>query len=340
MAQYDFFDPSGRGTGVKGGIDASNALFDGIENRKINAMKMMGIEDSQRRGAMNEDAKTAELLIRNGDNQGAMAFLSDRALASSQSGGNPRETQEVFEALRNNQPELALEMIGNYRSIFDDKYAENKKSLSRKPEGTAQEKNIARLKALRADDPALAIDFEKLLGLTEEVKMSSAVEKQIITAQDAYFENTQTASKMRMLATDIGNIDFGGGTASTFSEKLKSILGSQDEVSNLRKSFNAIRTSQATQNLPPGPASDKDIELALSGFPPENAPASMVISFLNGQRKLSEINADYSKFKANWFAEKKKPGGLINAWQRQTEMNYNPNSAPAQTEFSGFKVVR
>jgi len=335
MSQFDFFDQSGRGSGMQSSINASNSLFQGIEQRKMNAMQMLGIEDEQRRGAMNEDAKTAELLIRNGDNQGAMEFLSDRAQASSQSGGDPSHTREVFEDLRANNPQAALEKITNYRSIFDDTFEDPRENQGRVQEGTAQEKNIARLKALRAEDPALALDFERLLGLNDEVKMSSAVEKQVITAQDDYFKNTQTASKMQVLATDIGKIDFGGGTASTLSEKFKGILGSQDEVSNLRRDFNAIRTSQATQNLPPGPASDKDIELALSGFPPENAPASMVISFLNGQRKLAELNANYAKFKANWFAEKKKPGGLINAWQRQTEMSFNSELTPQSATSQG-----
>ena len=124
MAINDFFNPAGRGTGMAGAVSATNALFDGMETRKINALKLMGIEDEQRNNAMLEDAKTAELLIRNGDNQGAMDFLSDRAQASSESGGNPRETKEVFEALRSGNPAAALEMIGNYRSIFDAGYEE------------------------------------------------------------------------------------------------------------------------------------------------------------------------------------------------------------------------
>jgi hypothetical protein len=122
MAQYDFFDPSGRGTGMKGGIEASNKLFDGIEQRKINAMKMMGVEDSQRRNAMTEDVKTAEVLLKNKDTKGAMEFLSDRAQASSQSGGNPRETMEVYNTIRDGNVPEALEMLANYRSVFDDSY--------------------------------------------------------------------------------------------------------------------------------------------------------------------------------------------------------------------------
>jgi hypothetical protein len=132
MAQYDFFDPSGRGTGIKGGIEASNKLFDGIEQRKINAMKMMGVEDAQRRNAMTEDVKTAEVLLKNKDTKGAMEFLSDRAQASSQSGGNPRETMEVYNTIRDGNVPEALDMLANYRSVFDDGYTDERQSSQAK----------------------------------------------------------------------------------------------------------------------------------------------------------------------------------------------------------------
>lgn len=138
MAQYDFYNPANRGSGVKGAIAATNSLFDGIEGRKINAMKIMGVEDAQRRQAMTDDAKTAELLIRNGDTQGAMDFLSGRAQDSSMSGGNPRETMEVYNALRAGDVDGALGMIGNYRSLFDDSYKApetKKQSDKQKAEG-------------------------------------------------------------------------------------------------------------------------------------------------------------------------------------------------------------
>jgi hypothetical protein len=84
--------------------------------------QQMGIQDQRRKQAMVEDAKRAELLIRNGDTQGAMNLLSDRAQQSSQSGGNPRETMQVYNALRAGQPDQALQMITNFRQLFDEGY--------------------------------------------------------------------------------------------------------------------------------------------------------------------------------------------------------------------------
>lgn len=125
---------------MQGSIAASKSLFSGIEDRKMNAMKLMGVEDEQRRSAMTEDAKTAEVLLLNKDYEGAMDFLSDRAQASSQSGGNPRETMEVFNAIRNGQPEVALEMLSNYREIFDDSYTP--KNAQKKPDFQFKEGGI------------------------------------------------------------------------------------------------------------------------------------------------------------------------------------------------------
>lgn len=186
----------------------------------------------------------------------------------------------------------------------------------------ADSKKFDRLQEIRGAygaDSQQAKEYEKLIGLTEDKKISSALEKQIITAQDNYFKNDQQARQMQVLASDIQGMDIGGGTGSTFSEALKNILGSQDEVTELRRRFNAIRTSQAVVNLPPGVASDKDIELALKGFPAENANADQIVSFLKGQEKLARITADFNRFKAEWFSEKKSPTGLLNAWKMQAE---------------------
>jgi hypothetical protein len=102
------------------------------EERKLNALKMMGIEDGQRRNAMTEDVKTAELLLRNKDSQGAMEFLSDRAQASSESGGDPRQTMEVYNSIRSGNVPEALDMLANYRSIFDDGYTDKRASSQEK----------------------------------------------------------------------------------------------------------------------------------------------------------------------------------------------------------------
>jgi hypothetical protein len=117
------------------GLNIASAIQEGLaskDERKLNALKMMGVEDAQRRNAMTEDVKTAEVLLKNKDTKGAMEFLSDRAQASSQSGGNPRETMEVYNTIRDGNVPEALDMLANYRSVFDDGYTDERQSSQAK----------------------------------------------------------------------------------------------------------------------------------------------------------------------------------------------------------------
>ena len=120
---------------------------------------------------------------------------------------------------------------------------------------------------------------------------------------------------MELLASDFESLNVGGGLSSTVTETFKDILGSQDEVTAARKGFNSLRSSQAISNLPAGPASDKDIALALSGFPKENANASQVLGFLRGQSKLARIDEKYNEFKAEFISSNNSVKGLIPAWK-------------------------
>jgi len=125
----------------------------------------------------------------------------------------------------------------------------------------------------------------------------------------------QRSRSLSVLADDVSKLDIGGGLAASTSETFKNLLGAQDDVSELRRRYNAIRASQAVQNLPPGPASDKDIALALSGFPKENAGGQQLISFLKGAAKLEGINAAFQAFKSDLISETRSTKGLLKTWK-------------------------
>jgi hypothetical protein len=63
-----------------------------------------------------------------------------------------------------------------------------------------------------------------------------------------------------------------------------------------------LRNSAAIKSLPPGPATDADIQLALKPFPPETADAKTMASFLRGMAKLQDIEASVSNAKTDWLA--------------------------------------
>lgn len=169
-------------------------------------------------------------------------------------------------------------------------------------------------KTREAELEARAAEVQRKAG-----ELKPTMQKILDTAQNTAFESEKTANEFDLLVDDYRGQNFEGGVTASIGEFLKDTLGTQDEVSALRRKFRGIRASQATKNLPPGPASDKDIALALSGFPPDNAPADVIASFLVGASKLARIDNAFQTFKAEYISENKNSSGLIKSWRENKD---------------------
>lgn len=123
-----------------------------------------------------------------------------------------------------------------------------------------------------------------------------------------------------------------GGVFAQLNEAGKGAFGKQDAVSALRKEYQQLANSQAVMNLPPGPASDKDIKLAMAGFPPPSANAPTMASFLRGMAKLQTIKANRDQAKADWISEN---GNLGRA---KNDITVNGVKVPAGTNFGEFST--
>ena len=115
--------------------------------------------------------------------------------------------------------------------------------------------------------------------------------------------NKQAAIQFNDLAN---RIQTGGGSYGAFataSEFFKKVGGFQDGITGLRQEYTRLINQAAIKALPPGPATDKDIQLALSGFPPANADPMFMAQFLRGMAKLQDIDAAVNKSKTDWLAQ-------------------------------------
>jgi len=288
--------------------------------------------DNKRQTAFFKDAQKGRELLANGDFEGFSNLLDHRFEAVNKLGGDPQDIVAIAQLFDSGDIEGTMSQLiqaeragvaGGFlpdprdSQIKDAQLAnlQGKGSVN-KPFKTADQ--IER--EVKTQEGSLDIRREELKQRQLEsgkVKLSPKAEKAIIDSQDAFFAAGETSRKMEILASDFESLNVGGGLSSTVTETFKDILGSQDEVTAARKRFNAIRSSQATSNLPPGPASDKDIALALSGFPKENANASQVLGFLRGQSKLARIDEKFNEFKAEFISSNNSVKGLIPAWKAQ-----------------------
>ncbi len=161
---------------------------------------------------------------------------------------------------------------------------------------------------------------------------SSTTEKAIFDASDAYVEDNAAYENYVDLANryELSQGKLLSGIVGSISDWLKEQTGNQDELTLLRKDWSRIKASELVKNLPPGAASDADIDLAKKGFLPDNAEPKTVASFLRGVAKLRKLNAEYNSFKADYLSEKKNPGGLRQAWQdRAKQLNIGGSTVSA-----------
>ncbi len=144
---------------------------------------------------------------------------------------------------------------------------------------------------------------DKLSSIAQRASTIPADTKKLVNEAVVFASTSkQSANQMNDLANRIEGLG-GYGAASRLSEFAKSAIGAEGYETSLRQEYTRIRNSQAIKSLPPGPATDKDIELALSGFPKNTADSKLVAQFLRGMAKLQDIDAAVSNAKADWLTQ-------------------------------------
>lgn len=176
----------------------------------------------------------------------------------------------------------------------------------------------------KAEDRALRerqLAVQEAAGERAASKLSSGLEKALLTAQDNVVTAQQNANEYTVLAGDFERAQAGqpAGTQLTFTETLKGVLGSQDDVTEFRRRFNKVRLSEGLKSLPPGPATDKDVQEAFKGVPKENASPEQVASFLRGAARLARFDAGYNQFKADFISKNSTAKNLNKVWRKSIE---------------------
>lgn len=172
--------------------------------------------------------------------------------------------------------------------------------------------DISNLKSQISDRSArLNLDTQKTTAEVAE-KMSSLqknlndipadTRKLINEAATLAAASKQSAGQFNDLAKRLEAAGGGYGVASSASDFMKKVGGFQGGMTQLRQEYTRLRNTAAIKSLPPGPATDKDIAMALKGFPSENASATDLSSFLRGMAKLQDVDASINNAKTDWLA--------------------------------------
>lgn len=122
----------------------------------------------------------------------------------------------------------------------------------------------------------------------------------------------------------------GGKPLRWLTENAKRITGSEDGYTALRQDYVRIRNQGLLSDLPPGPASDKDIALMKDGFPNENQSPEYIANWLKSYANVQKAIAQKEDAKAEWIS------GVGSLRTAPKDITIGTVTVPAGTSFTEF----
>lgn len=275
----------------------------------------------------------------------AKAQLDQRIEAMKNAGQDPSKLVQMRDVL-DQDPKLFAGQLGLVLSSIDpDKWAKTTKTQQEtelQPLVAAEKRvGIANIQSQITERAArLGLDRDKLqseveMKLTElgakQGELGEGAKKLVNDAVIASTAGEASAANMIDLADRFEREGGGYGGLSGALEFGKKVVGWQGGMTELRNNYARIRNSAAMRNLPPGPATDKDIEMARQGMPPETADAGHIASFLRGMAKIERMNAQLEDAKAQWISSVGTLG------KPRTDIEIGGVKVPAGTTFNEFQ---
>lgn len=165
-------------------------------------------------------------------------------------------------------------------------------------------------------------------------EIPESVSKDINAATTDAMAAEQSAAKMESLADQLTKSGgYWQGAAGTAGEWIKKATGNQNEMTRLRAEYNRIVTPAAMsayKRVASGSTSDRDIDTAMKGVPPDTADVEEMASFLRGVAKLQKYEAVVNNAKSEWL------GAVKNLGKAREDIEIDGVRVPAGTTFKNF----
>ncbi|HBA6602973.1 TPA: acyltransferase [Escherichia coli] len=210
--------------------------------------------------------------------------------------GRQQEQQRINETIRNNDMTNARAIRGqnlSYQSAMTGHgLAAERLALDKQKFGFEVQQAQKKAEELINAAPKLSVNMEK------------AIEK---SAADAA-ASRNAADSMTTLADTLEKEKPTPGLFGNAENMFSKLTGQDNYLRDMRIRFNQLANAQATKLLPPGPASDKDIEFARKGIPSETDNPMVMARWLRGMAKMESNNAKFNEFRSEWMSANGSPG--------------------------------
>ncbi|ENB95327.1 phage DNA ejection protein [Escherichia coli] len=206
------------------------------------------------------------------------------------------QRDQLNETIRSNQAGEALQARGqnlSYQSAMTGHgLAAERLALDKQKFGFEVQQAQKKAEELINAAPKLSVNMEK------------AIEK---SAGDAA-ASRNAADSMTTLADTLEREKPTPGLFGNAENMFSKLTGQDNYLRDMRIRFNQLANAQATKLLPPGPASDKDIEFARKGIPSETDNPMVMARWLRGMAKMESNNAKFNEFRSEWMSANGSPG--------------------------------
>ncbi|MCC9217704.1 phage DNA ejection protein [Escherichia coli] len=210
--------------------------------------------------------------------------------------GREIDRGRLAETIRSNQASEALQARGqnlSYQSAMTGHgLAAERLALDKQKFGFEVQQAQKKADELINAAPKLSVNMEK------------AIEK---SAGDAA-ASRNAADSMTTLADTLEKEKPTPGLFGNAENMFSKLTGQDNYLRDMRIRFNQLANAQATKLLPPGPASDKDIEFARKGIPSETDNPMVMARWLRGMAKMESNNAKFNEFRSEWMSANGSPG--------------------------------
>lgn len=156
--------------------------------------------------------------------------------------------------------------------------------------------------------------LDKKIKEVERARLFAGDKKAIREATAEARNNADRARQLIAVASDYERFEPTSGFLGQVGDKWAEFTGTQGGEQIARANFNALRSSVVADKLPPGAASDKDVALALEGYPTSRYSAEELSSFLRGQAKLAAVAAEREDARAEYMSKDGLDVGFSDKW--------------------------
>lgn len=163
--------------------------------------------------------------------------------------------------------------------------------------------------------------------------MSTETEKQIYSAHQSIQDAGQNALRAGDIASRLESAYRSGEWTAGAKGRVLSWfrtqgLGDYKTMEAIKTDFNKFVNTEVINSLPPGVASDRDIQIFQKGFPPDYADAAYLAAYMRGMQKAKALEQAFYRHKSMFLSANETPKGLTADWD-QRRQNFAENALRA-----------